>query len=197
MCKSFVYALAALLVCAAQSYAVTAMQAVEIARRQANTYAAKSLVQVVGKPSAVGQLPEEWQVLFYDPAAEQDGMLITVSGNAVTSIRDGYTQLDNFRIFAYKMEEIIDPAKFKVDSSRIIPLLQTGSSLKAIKITSVGLWLKKEKKGPLEPPVWFVDLYAANPKGDREVQFGTAKVDAESGKVLKLDLNLKAIGKDQ
>jgi hypothetical protein len=195
MMKSLIYSLVATLVLSVQSYAVTAFQAVEIARKQVNDYAKKSLVQVVGKPSTVGQMPEEWQVLFYDPKAEQNGMMITVSGNVVTGIHDGYTQMDNARIFAYKMEEIIDPNKFKIDSTRVIPILQNDSSLKDVKITSIGLWLKKDKKGPLEPPVWHADLYASNAKGDKEVQFGTAKVDAETGKIVKLDLNLKAIGK--
>ncbi|MDR0533870.1 MAG: hypothetical protein LBH01_07945 [Verrucomicrobiales bacterium] len=195
MMKSLIYSLVATLVLSVQSYAVTAFQAVEIARKQVNDYAKKSLVQVVGKPSTVGQMPEEWQVLFYDPKAEQNGMMITVSGNVVTGIHDGYTQMDNARILAYKMEEIIDPNKFKIDSTRVIPILQNDSSLKDVKITSIGLWLKKDKKGPLEPPVWHADLYASNAKGDKEVQFGTAKVDAETGKIVKLDLNLKAIGK--
>jgi hypothetical protein len=197
MIKTLAYSFVASLTLTVQSHAVTVFQAVEIARKQVNDYAKKSLVQVVGKPSTVSQMPEEWQVLFYDPKAEQNGMMITVSGNVVTGIHDGYTQVDNMRILAYKMEEIIDPAKFKIDSPRIIPILQNDSSLKGVKITSIGLWLKKEKKGPLESPVWRVDLYASNAKGDREVQFGTAKVDAESGKVIKLDLNLKAIGKDK
>jgi hypothetical protein len=197
MIKTLVYSLVATLTLTVQSYAVTAFQAVEVARKQVNDYAGKSLVQVVGKPGTVGQMPEEWQVLFYDPKAEQNGMMITVSGNVVTGIHDGYTQMDNARILAYKMEEIIDPAKFKIDSPRVIPILQNDSSLKGVKITSIGLWLKKDRKGPLEPPIWHADLHASNVKGDKEVQFGTAKVDAESGKVIKLDLNLKAIGKDK
>ena len=196
MIKTIVYSFIAALMLTVQSHAVTAFQAVEVARKQVNKDAKNYLVQIVGKPSTVGQMPEEWQVLFYDPRAEQNGMMITVSGNVVTSIKDGYTQMDNMRLFAYKMEEIIDPAKFKVDSPRIIPILQSNSTLKDVKITSIGLWLKKDKKGPLEPPIWYADLYAANAKGDKEVQFGSAKVDAESGKVLKLDLNLKAIGKE-
>ncbi|MDR2462677.1 MAG: hypothetical protein LBD30_02725 [Verrucomicrobiales bacterium] len=196
MAKSIIYSVAAALTFAGHAFAVTAFQAVEIAKKQVNPYAAKSLAQIVGKPSTVGLMPEEWQVLFYDPAADQHGTLVTVSGNAVTGIRDGYTQLDSFRIFAYKMEEIIDPSKLKVDSTKLVSILQNSASLKGLKITSIGLWLKKDKKGPLEPPFWNAELYAANAKGDKEVKFGEARVDGESGKILKLDLDLKKIGKE-
>ena len=188
--------LAATLSLAAQSFAVTAFQAVEIARKQVNPYAAKSLVQIVGKSSAVSATPVEWQILFYDPSADQSGTMVTVGGNVVTSIRDGYTQTDKVRVFAYKMEEIIDPAKLKIDSSRIIPLLQAEANLKGVKISSVGLWLRKEKKSPLAAPVWLVDLFGTNAKANKEVKFGTAKLDAETGKIIRLDVDLKEIDRE-
>ncbi|MDR1192385.1 MAG: hypothetical protein LBK60_12105 [Verrucomicrobiales bacterium] len=196
MAKSIIYSVIATLMLSVQSYAVTALEAVEIAKKQVNPYAARSLTQIVGKPSTVGQQPVEWQVLFFDPAAEQHGTLVAVSGNAVVSIRDGYTQLDRFRLFAYKMEEIIDPSRFKVDSPKLIPILQADASLQSVKITSLGLWLRKDDKSPLAAPVWYVDLYATSAKGDQEVKFGTAKVDAASGKLLKLDVDLKAVGRE-
>jgi hypothetical protein len=195
MIKSIVYSLIAMLTLTVQSYALTAFQAVEVAKKQVDSYASKSLVQIVGKPSTVGQMPEEWQILFYDQKAEQNGMMVTVSGNVVTDIRDGYTQMDSARIFAYKMDEVIDPSRLKIDSSRIVPLLQANSVLKSVKITSVGLWLKKGNKDSQGAPIWNIDLYASNAQGDKEVKFGTAKMDGETGKVSNMELDLSEIGK--
>jgi len=183
------------LLLAVQSQALTAIQAKDLAKKQVNDVARKSLVQIYGKPSTVGLYPVEWQILFYDPYAEQNGVMVTVSGNVVTSIRDGYTQMDRFRLFAYKQEEIIDAARLKIDSKDLVGLLQRDSALKDIKISSVQLWLKKDDKGPMAAAVWNVVLFAANPKGDKEVEFGNARVSAETGQILQLKLDLKAIGK--
>ncbi|MDD5260421.1 MAG: hypothetical protein PHD76_01090 [Methylacidiphilales bacterium] len=178
-----------------QSFALTAFEARDLAKKQVNDTARKSLLQIYGKAGTVGVLPMEWQILFYDPYAAQDGSMVTVSGNAITSIRDGYTQMDQFRVFAYKQEEIIDQSKLKIDSRDLLSILKNSSALKDVKISSVNLWLKKDDSGPLSPAVWIAHLFGPNAKGDKEVEFGYARVSAQTGQVMQLKLDLKAVGK--
>ena len=140
-------------------------------------------------------MPVEWQILFYDPYAGQDGVRVTVSGNTITNIRDGYTQMDKFRVFAYKQEEVIDQGKLKIDSKDLLEILKRSSALKEIKISSVNLWLRKDDKGPMAPAIWEANLFASNTKGDKEVEFGFARVSAESGQVMELKMDLKKLGK--
>ena len=195
MIKTAFYSLLLSLVLGVQSYALTAFEARDLAKKQVNDVARKSLLQIYGKAGTVGVMPVEWQILFYDPYAGQDGSMVTVSGNSITGIRDGYTQIDQFRIFAYKQEEIIDQGKLKIDSKDVLDILKHSSALKDLKISSMNLWLKKEDKGPLAQGVWLVNLFGPNAKGDAEVEFGTAKVSAETGQVSQLKLDLKKVGK--
>ena len=195
MIKTAFYSLLLSLVLGVQTYALTAFEARDLAKKQVNDVARKSLLQIYGKAGTVGVMPVEWQILFYDPYAGQDGSMVTVSGNSITGIRDGYTQIDQFRVFAYKQEEIIDQGKLKIDSKDVLDILKHSSALKDLKISSMNLWLKKEDKGPLAQGVWLVNLFGPNAKGDAEVEFGSAKVSAETGQVSQLKLDLKKVGK--
>ncbi|NJK92142.1 MAG: hypothetical protein HC904_10115 [Blastochloris sp.] len=176
------------------SQALTALEAMQLAKREVNDTAKKSLVQIHGKRGSVGLYPLEWEILFYDPYAEQDGTKVRVAGNVITQISQGYTQLDRMRIFAYKQEEIVDQSRIKIDSKDIVPVLSRSSALNNVKISSVDLSLSKADKGPLGLGMWSVVLYAKNQKDD-EVEFGKAKINAESGQIIDLKIDLKKLGK--
>lgn len=181
----------------APAWAITAFEARNLARKEVNDIAKKNLVQIIGKPAPKGVLPIEWHVLFYDPYAQQNGTMLKIVGKNIVGIEDGYTQMDKFRVFAYKQEEVLDSSKLKKDSSDLLPILRRNSVLKGIKITTLGLWLKKDGKGPLAPAVWFVDIYANDLKGEKEVKFGTAKVNATTGQVTDLKVDLNKLGKKE
>lgn len=174
---------------------VSAFKAVEIARREVNDEAKGKLVQVVGPPSSVGLMPVEWEILFYDPYADQHGVKVTVSGTAITRIQVGYTQLDKMRLFAYKLEEVIEKKTLKVDSAAAVQALQRSTPLKNIKLSSVALWLRKEGKGPLAPGIWVVELFAPDAKNTKEIKIGEGRVSAQTGQVLSLKVDQKKIEK--
>lgn len=180
--------------------AITAFQARDIANREVNDKAKNQVVQILGEKTSLGLTPVEWKVLFWDPLAEQDGTIVTVAGNTVTKIQDGYTQLGEFRMAAYKMEEIIDPKGLKIDSSDALAAVQRNTTLKDVKLTSVGFFLRKENtQKPLTPGIWFLDLYAQSAKNkegkSKEIKIGTAKVSADTGQVIGMDVDLKKLGK--
>jgi hypothetical protein len=178
---------------AASAQHISAFTAHKIASREVNDIAKKSLVQIHGPKSSVGVLPIEWQVLFYDPYADQNVTKVTVAGNTITRIQQGYVQMDRLRLAAFKQEEIIDPAKLRKDSNEILQILQRSTELKNVKITSIALSLMKEGKGPLAPGIWHARLWAFRDGTNQEVEFGRARVNAESGQILELKYDLKKL----
>jgi hypothetical protein len=180
--------------------AITAFQARDLANHQVNDKARNQVVQILGEKTSLGLTPVEWKVLFWDPLAEQDGTLVTVAGNTVTKIQDGYTQMGEFRMAAYKMEEIIDPKGLKIDSDAALAAVQRNTTLRDVKLTSVSFFLRKEDtQKPLTPGIWFLDLYAQSAKDkegkSKEIKIGKAKVSADTGQVIGMDVDLKKLGK--
>lgn len=174
---------------------VTAFAAQKIAAREVNDVAKKSLVQIRGKKASIGTLPIEWEVLFYDPYASQNGTKVTVAGNTITRIEQGYTQMDKIRLAAYKLDEVIEPAKLRRDSSEVLEVLKRSSQLATVKVTSIELWLRKDGKGPSAPAIWRTRIWAQAAGSDAETEIGTARINAESGQIVELKLNLKKIQK--
>lgn len=190
-----ILALLALLLTASAASAqhISAFAAQKIAAREVNDIAKKSLVQIHGPKSSVGVLPIEWQVLFYDPYAEQNVTKVTVAGNTITRIEQGYVQMDRMRLAAFKQEEVLSPTQLRKDSNEILAILQRSTELKNVKISSIALSLMKQGKGPTAPGVWHARLWAFPQGSDREVEFGRARVNAESGQILELKYDLKKL----
>lgn len=172
---------------------LTAFEAIALAKKEVNKIARKSLVEVEGSEDSPGILPTEWRVLFYDPYASQHGTMVRVAGNTIVEITDGYTQMKKFRMAAYKQEEIIEPDQLKVDSSKLLKILKGVQDLNGIKLSSLGLWLKKEEKGPLAPPIWHVTLYALRKGDGKEVKIGTAQIHGQSGEILETRIYPKRV----
>lgn len=172
----------------AEKDSLTAYEARDLAKREVNDIAREKVVQIIGhkNPSAVA--PKKWEVLFYDPAADQDGRMVEVVGRGVTIIKEGYVQLDQLRLAAYKPEEIINPDDMKVDSSKILEILKRSTELEKLPISGLQLWLRKPSKGNV-PPVWYVTIYAANHKSGKEVELGEAEISAKTSQILRLEIH--------
>lgn len=172
---------------------ISALAAQKIATREVNDIAQKSLVQIHGPKSSVSVLPIEWHVLFYDPYADQNVTKVTVVGNTITRIEQGYVQMDRIRLAAFKQEEILTPAQLRKDSNEILSILQRSTELQKVKITSVALSLMKQGKGPTAPGIWHARLWAFADGTDKEVEFGKARVNAETGQILELKYDRKKL----
>lgn len=172
---------------------ISALAAQKIATREVNDIAKKSLVQIHGPKSSVSVLPIEWHVLFYDPYADQNVTKVTVVGNTITRIEQGYVQMDRIRLAAFKQEEILTPAQLRKDSNEILSILQRSTELQKVKITSVALSLMKQGKGPTAPGIWHARLWAFADGTDKEVEFGKARINAETGQILELKYDLKKL----
>ncbi len=167
---------------------LTAFQAFQLANKKMNEHASHKPIKIYGSPNSPEVLPLEWRIWFYDPHAEQHGTMVRVAGDAIVEIKDGYTEMNSFRLASYKLEEVIDPKLIKIDSSDILNILKKDSKLKNTTITSVSLELKKVGKGPLAPVHWFIELYNKEKDGNKEQKIGEAEINSFDGKTLKLKI---------
>lgn len=181
-----------LLVSTLSVQAVTAFKARDIARREVNNVAKDKLIEIFGPKSSGSISPLEWHVLFYDPYAKQDGRLVKVVGDGVIGIEQGYTQLDQLRLAAYKLEEVINPRSLKIDSDRVINALSRSTPLRRVKISAMEMRLRKPDKGDV-PALWYVTLFARNPRTSKEVKLGTARVSSATGQIFEMELDLKKL----
>jgi hypothetical protein len=172
--------------------ALTALQAKAVAEKQLSSQSKNRLIAIYGPRSATKLTPDVWKFVFLDPTASQRGRLITVSGSAVSEIRDGYFELDRLRLAAYKQEEVIDPARLKVDSNAAYDVVAKSAQLSSIKMSTVVFTLKKNGKGAAAP-VWHLALFAD--KAGKEAAIGHARVSAETGRVLSMNLQLEKLTK--
>jgi hypothetical protein len=170
-------------------FALTAFQAEPYAEKMLSDQARGKLVKIVGIRGA-GIEPVSWKFLSYDPYASQNGRVVTITGKAVTEIRDGYSELDNLRLAAYKEDEIIPKDQLKVDSDKAFKVVQNSAQLSKVKITSVQYVLEKSSGGAVTP-VWKLTLYA-DVKG-HEAEIGNAKISAETGQIYELKVDQKKL----
>lgn len=172
--------------------AITAYKARDIARREVNDVAKDKLIEIFGPKASGSVTPIEWHILFYDPYAKQDGRLVKVVGDSVVGIEQGYTQLDQLRLAAYKLEEVVNPRSLKIDSDRVIGALTRSTSLRRVKISAMEMRLRKPEKGDV-PALWYVTLYARNPRTSKEVKLGTARISASSGQIFEMEIDFKKL----
>lgn len=178
----------AFLITATSGVAATAFEARQIAEKMLSDQARGKLIKAVAQKGE-SVTPDSWRFIFFDPFASQNGRLIVVTGKAVTEIRDGYVELDEVRLAAYKEEEIIPNAALKIDSDKALALVQKAALMQSVKLSAVQYELKKGK-GDVAP-VWSLVLYA-DVKGESK-EIGTAKLSAETGQIFDLKIDNQKI----
>jgi hypothetical protein len=166
-----------------QAKAITAMQAVEIAKRQVPTESQGKLIAIRGDRSESELTPDTWHIVFYDEMASQNGRQITVTDHAVAGIREGYFDLGNLRIAAYKMEEVISPEKFKIDSDKALNILVATNRLQFYSLSSVLYSL--ERDSDLREAIWKLEIYVDDGTG-KEKRIGYARISAENGRLVEM-----------
>lgn len=186
MMKKIVLALSCvtLLATAATGFAATAFEARQIAEKMLSDQARGKLIKVVA-PKGESVTPDSWRFIFYDPFGNQNGRLVVVSGKAVTEIRDGYIELDEVRLAAYKEDEIMPNSELKIDSDKALAFVQKAALMQTVKLSAVQYELKKNKGNVV--PVWNLTLYA-DVKG-KSTEIGTAKLSAENGQIFDLKID--------
>ena len=178
-----VLALTLLSPAASQAKPITGFQAVEIAKKQVPTDSQDKLIVLRGDRSESELTPDTWHAVFYDEMASQNGRQITVTGHSVSGIREGYFDLDHFRLAAYKMEEIIHPDSLKIDSDKALDLLNATNRLNSYSLSSIIYELTRDPD--LRESIWKLKIYVDDGNG-KEKYIGYARISAESGKIYEM-----------
>jgi hypothetical protein len=179
------------LVVAAGSKPLTAWQALEIAKNAAAPQVKDRLLQISGPRSETELTPNVWRFVFWDESAAQNGRLITVTGSAITEIRDGYFELDKMRMFAYKSDEVIAPKSLRFDSSKALETVLKTSQLQGVKLSTVTYHLALGKG--LQSPQWKLQIYGDHQ--GKEVNLGYAVVAADTGGIVEMKLTPEKLNK--
>ncbi|SDU30424.1 hypothetical protein SAMN05444156_3180 [Verrucomicrobium sp. GAS474] len=161
----------------------TAFEALDVAKKQVTPEIGSKLISITGERSETALTPDTWKFNFYDELASQHGRQITTKGKAVAGVRDGYTQLDKFRLFAYKLEEVVGPDQLKIDSDKALKIVQKTNLLNNYSLSSVLYTLARDSD--LREPVWKIQIFIDGGDG-KEKDAGYARISAFDGKVLEL-----------
>ncbi len=164
---------------------LTGFQALEVAARVVAPASKNQVLQIEGPRSETELYPDVWKFVFWDANAKQNGRLITVSQGAVTEIRDGFFELDKFRLLAYKPDEVIPPSALKFDSDKALDAVLKSTQLQGIRLSSVTFSLSKDKE--VGQAVWKIEILADD--GGKENDIGYARVSAETGGILEMKIN--------
>ncbi len=168
---------------AASAKAPTAWEAIAIAKKQVPAESQDKVMVIRGDRSENELTPDTWHVVFYDEQASQDGRQVTVTGRAISGIREGYFDLGRIRLAAYKMEEIITPDKLKIDSDKALNVLVQTNRLKAYSLSSVIYELERDMD--LREAIWRLKIYVDDGNG-KEKYIGFARISAENGRVIEM-----------
>ena len=164
---------------------VTALKAWEIASKVLSPAAQQHVIAIRGLRSSISSAPIEWLVWFYDPTAIQKGRRVRVSGDNVTEIKEGFTEIGHARFFPYQMEEVIPRDRFQVDSDEALARATSLGPLRGRKITS-SIWELKKAKGNVSP-IWNITLFTD--RGGEESELAKVRLSAEDGNLIELKLS--------
>ncbi len=161
----------------------TAFDALDVAKKQVTADIGSKLISIVGDRSESALTPDTWRFCFYDELASQNGRLITTKGKGVAGVRDGYFELNKFRIAAYKLEEVIAPDQLKIDSDKALKIVLKTNLLNNYSLSSVLYTLTRDQD--IREPVWKIQIFVDDGNG-KEKDAGYARISAFDGKVLEL-----------
>ena len=170
---------------------LTGFQALEIASKAALPEARNQLIEIEGPRSETELYPDVWKFVFWDSTAKQNGRLITVTKGVVTEIRDGFFELDKFRMFAYKQNEVAAPTTLKVDSDKALDAVLKSSVLQGIRLSSVTFSLIRDPE--VGQAVWKLEILADD--SGQENDIGYARVSAETGGIIEMKVHPEKLKK--
>lgn len=165
---------------------LTALQALALASKEVHTDAKDHVIEIYGRRNSKETLPTKWDILFYDPHAQQEGRLVQISEDRIIGIKEGFVQM--FRLAAYKKDEAMNLEDATIDSPDVLRILQTTKALSGIKIRSLEMKLIKKSRGTI-PAEWNVWLYGAGKTSNQLKKFGKARISAEDGRILELQFD--------
>jgi hypothetical protein len=136
---------------------------------------------------SVGSLtPKVWYIVYYDETAKLKAVEVKMVGGKMTEVNRPLRLLEA----ATAQHEQLDPKRLKIDSDKALATALKEPILEHLKISSTSMRLDHGSAGP----VWIIRVWAEKLKNpNKDVDIGEIVLDAESGKISKLDVHIEKV----
>lgn len=159
----------------------TAFQLIKEGNKHIGEHAKDRVVQIRSEKSVGSVTPNIWYVVYYDEFASMKAVEVKFGGGKLMSVKRPFRLLER----AADKDSELNAKIMKVDSDEALAIALKQEILKNLTVTASEMKLDRYQ----EAPTWMITLWAAklkNPKKDAKI--GEIFVDAEHGKVVKLDI---------
>jgi len=159
----------------------TAFELVKEGNKHIGEQSKDRVVQIRSEKSVGSVTPNIWTIVYYDEFATMKATEVKFGGGKLMAVKRP------LRLVAAVTDKDsdFDPKRLKVDSDKALQTALAAEILKNLTVTASEMKMERYQ----ESPVWKIKLWVAkikNPKKD--VEIGEIFVDAETGKVIKLDV---------
>ena len=173
----------------------TAKKIADIADTEAKTGGQFRVIRLEGEDADSDLSPRQWDVTVYDIVRGnhattirfKDGLAVSTTG-AVRVFDDAHWTQFGRNFTGYDPAEIIQLARWKLDSTDVLARIATLPGMDKVQITDVKMALRKLSDGDV-PPVWHVKVKVRSKlKPGREGWIGVVELSAETGEVIQTTL---------
>lgn len=165
----------------------TALGLVSEGNRYVGEQAKDRIVQIRSEKSIGGLVPNIWYVVYYDPTATFKAVEVKFGAGKMMDVKRPLRLLEPVT----GGQKELDRKRIKIDSDKAIEIASKEALIQKLDLKSVQL---KLERGEGEQPVWKVKFWASKLRKPSEtVDIGEIHVNAEDGKVGKLDLHIDRV----
>jgi uncharacterized membrane protein YkoI len=183
LCRLFAASISLGFVVAALASEPTAFDLIKEGNKYIGEQSKDRVVQIRSEKSVGGLTPKEWAVVYHDETATLKAVEVKFVGGKMASVKRPARLLEAMS----DRNEPLDRKKLKIDSDKASAIVLKEPILEGLQVTAISLRLDHSKDGA----VWKVRVWAQKTKdAKREADLGEIFVDAETGKVTKLDIQL-------
>ncbi|MCG3150289.1 MAG: hypothetical protein PCFJNLEI_03772 [Verrucomicrobiae bacterium] len=180
----------------------SAKKALEVATTSESSVASNRLIRLEGTGSDSDMRPRQWDLTFFDSKRKNKGTVVRVKDGAAVSVAGAVRVMDDARVDAglrnftgYSPAEVINLARWKLDSNEALAKVSGLAGLEKVQLTDVKMELQKLSDGDVAP-VWRVRVKARlRDKPGNENWIGGVELSAETGEILRNDLNVDRLNK--
>ena len=174
----------------------TAKKVANLADDEVKTGGQFRVIRLEGEDADSDLAPRQWDVTVYDmrrgnhatTVRFKDGVAVSQAG-AVRVFDDARWSQFGRNFTGYDPAEILQFARWKLDSSEVIDRVAVLPGMEKVKITDVKMSLRKLSDGDV-PAVWQVKVKARSKlKPGREGWIGVAELSAETGEIIQNTLH--------
>ena len=165
----------------------TAFELIKEGNKFVRNQSKDKVITIHSDKSVLSVTPSIWYVAYYDPDVMSKLVEVKFGAGRQMGITRGWRPFGR----SGTMDRVMDLTKLKVDSDKAIKTATSEPLIAKLAIKATQLWLENDGL----KPTWKVRLWAAKlSQPDTTVNLGDIFISAETGEVVKSDLNINKAG---